>query len=64
MRRKTTDIILVLSDAMKSIVSTFSKSRFFPSGLVKRASIVLLVFVYKGDFYYVSENQEEDIGIF
>lgn len=21
-------------------------------------------FVYKGDVYYVSENQEEDIGIF
>ncbi len=42
MRRKTIDTILVLSDAMKSILSAFSKSRSLPSGLVKRASIVLL----------------------
>ena len=42
MRRKTIDTIPVLSDAMKSILSAFSKSRSLPSGLVKRASIVLL----------------------
>ena len=42
MRRKTIDTIPVLSDAMKNILSAFSKSRSLPSGLVKRASIVLL----------------------
>ena len=42
MRRKTIDTIPVLSDAMKSILSVFSKSRSLPSGLVKRACIVLL----------------------
>ena len=42
MRRKTIDTIPVLSDAMKSILSAFSKSRSLPLGLVKRASIVLL----------------------
>ncbi len=42
MRRKIIDTIPVLSDAMKSVLSAFSKSRSFPSGLVKRASIVLL----------------------
>ena len=42
MRRKTIDTIPVLSDAMKSILSAFSKSRSLPSGLVKRAGIVLL----------------------
>ena len=41
MRRKTIDTIPVLSDAMKNILSAFSKSRSLPSGLVKRASIVL-----------------------
>ena len=42
MRRKTIDTIPVLSDTMKNILSAFSKSRSLPSGLVKRASIVLL----------------------
>ena len=42
MRRKTIDTIPVLSDAMKNILSAFSKSRALPSGLVKRASIILL----------------------
>ena len=42
MRRKTIDTIPVLSDAMKNILSAFSKSRSLPSGLVKRATIVLL----------------------
>ena len=42
MRRKTIDTIPVLSDAMKSILSAFSKSRSLPLGLVKRACIVLL----------------------
>ena len=42
MRRKTIDTIPVLSDAMKNILSAFSKSRSLPLGLVKRASIVLL----------------------
>ena len=42
MRRKTIDTIPVLSDAMKSILSAFSKSRSLPSGLVKRSRIVLL----------------------
>ena len=42
MRKKTIDTIPVLSDAMKKILSAFSKSRSLPSGLVKRASIVLL----------------------
>ena len=41
MRRKTIDTIPFLSDAMKNILSAFSKSRSLPSGLVKRASIVL-----------------------
>lgn len=42
MRRKTIDTIPVLSDAMNKILSAFSKSRSLPSGLVKRANIVLL----------------------
>ena len=42
MRRKTIDTIPVLSDAMKNILSAFPKSRSLPSGLVKRASIILL----------------------
>ncbi len=42
MRRKTIGTIPVLSDAMKNILSAFSKSRSLPSGLVKRAGIVLL----------------------
>lgn len=42
MWRKTIDTIPVLSDAMKNILSVFSKSRSLPSGLVKRASIILL----------------------
>ena len=42
MRRKTIDTIPVLSDAMKNILSAFSKSRSLPSGLVKRARIILL----------------------
>ncbi len=42
MRKKTIDTIPVLSVAMKKILSAFSKSRSLPSGLVKRASIILL----------------------
>ena len=42
MRGKTIDTIPVLSDALKNILSAFSNSRSLPSGLVKRASIVLL----------------------
>lgn len=42
MRRKTIDTIQVLSDATKSILPAFSKRCALLSGLVKRASIVLL----------------------
>ena len=42
MRRKTVDTIPVLTDAIKNILLTFSKSRSLPSGLVKRANIILL----------------------
>ncbi len=42
MRRKTVDTIPVLTDAMKNILSAFSKSRSLPSGLVQRANIILL----------------------
>lgn len=42
MRRKTVDTILVLTDAIKNILLTFSKSRSLPSALVQRANIILL----------------------
>lgn len=42
MKKKTIDTIPVLSDAMRGILLSFSKSRSLPSGLVKRARIILL----------------------
>ncbi len=42
MRKKTIDVIPVLSDAMKEVLSSFSKSRSLPAGLVKRAGIIIL----------------------
>ncbi len=42
MRRKTVDTIPVLTDAIKNILSVFSKSRSLPSGLVQRANVILL----------------------
>ena len=42
MRKKTIDTIPVLSDSMKTILSSFSKSRSLPASLVKRSRIILL----------------------
>lgn len=42
MRKKTIDMIPVLSNAMKEILLSFSKSRSLPASLVKRAEIILL----------------------
>lgn len=42
MRKKTIDMIPVLSDSMKTILSSFSKSRSLPASLVKRSEIILL----------------------
>lgn len=42
MRKKTVDITPVLSDVMKNILASFSKSRSLPGGLIKRSKIVLL----------------------
>ncbi len=42
MRKKTIDTIPVLSDAIKAVLSAFSKSRSLPASLVKRANIILL----------------------
>ena len=58
MRRKTIDTIPVLSDAIKNILSAFSKSRSLPSGLVKRASIVLLA--SQGE---LNQNIAQQVGL-
>ena len=42
MRKKTIDMIPVLSDGAKAVLSSFSKSRSLPASLVKRATIILL----------------------
>lgn len=42
MRKKTVDTIPHLSDAMKDILFSFSRSRSLPSCLVKRSIIILL----------------------
>ena len=42
MRKKTIDTIPVLSDPMKTILSSFSQSRSLPASLVKRSKIILL----------------------
>lgn len=42
MRKKTIDMIPVLSDSMKTILSSFSKSRSLSASLVKRSEIILL----------------------
>lgn len=42
MRKKTIDTIPVLSDSMKTILSSFSRSRSLPASLVKRSNIILL----------------------
>lgn len=42
MRKKTIDMIPVLSDSMKTILSSFSKSRSLPASLVRRSKIILL----------------------
>lgn len=42
MRKKTIDTIPVLSDAIKTILISFSKSRSLPASLVKRSRVILL----------------------
>lgn len=42
MRKKTVDTIPVLSDAIKIVLTSFSKSRSLPASLVKRSRIILL----------------------
>jgi len=42
MRKKTVDTIPILSDTMKTILTTYSKSRTLPASLVKRSRIILL----------------------
>lgn len=42
MRKKTIDMIPVLSDDIKAVLSSFSKSRSLPASLVKRSKIILL----------------------
>lgn len=42
MRKKTVDMIPLLSEHMKEILTSFSKSRSFPVSLSKRATIILL----------------------
>lgn len=58
MRKKTIDTIPVLSDAMKNILSAFSNSRSLPSGLVKRARIVLLA--SQGE---LNQNIAQQVGL-
>lgn len=42
MRKKTIDTIPILSDAVKTYLSSFSNSRSLPASLVKRSKIILL----------------------
>ena len=42
MRKKTIDMIPVLSDDVKFILTSFSKGRSFPASLVKRSRIIFL----------------------
>lgn len=42
MRKKTIDMIPILSEDIKPALSSFCKSRSLPAGLVKRARIILL----------------------
>lgn len=42
MRKKTIDMIPILSDGIKAVLSSFSKSRSLPASLVKRSRIILL----------------------
>lgn len=42
MRKKTIDTIPVLSNDIKAVLSSFSKSRSLPASLVKRSRIILL----------------------
>ena len=42
MRKKTIDTIPVLTDEIKNILNTFSRSRTMPASLTNRASIVLM----------------------
>ena len=42
MRKKTIDMIPVLSDTINAVLSAFSKSRSLPASLVKRSRIILL----------------------
>lgn len=42
MRKNTIDMIPVLSDTIKAVLSAFSKSRSLPASLVKRSKIILL----------------------
>lgn len=42
MRKKTIDMIPILSDDIKAVLNSFSKSRSFPASLVKRSRIILL----------------------
>jgi hypothetical protein len=42
MRKKTIDTIPILSEKMKEILQTFSRSRTLPASLVKRSQIILM----------------------
>lgn len=42
MRKKKVAITPILSDTMKTILSSFSQSRSLPGGLIKRSKIILL----------------------
>lgn len=42
MRKKTIDTIPVLTDEIKNILNTFSRSRTMPASLTNRASIALM----------------------
>ena len=42
MRKKTIDMIPILSHDIKAVLSSFSKSRSLPASLVKRSKIILL----------------------
>lgn len=58
MRRKTVDTIPVLTDAIRNILSAFSKSRSLPSGLVQRANIILLA--SQGD---LNQSISKEVGL-
>lgn len=58
MRRKTVDTIPILIDAIKNILSAFSKSRSLPSGLIQRANIILLS--SQGMLYWLHSTEKTE----